>query len=213
MKLTTPLKLFLSVALLAGSAQAAGLSLGPLGLGQGHSTVDPAGTLQYFDPSGIVITYHGQPQTSYTSGGNSRGWNNDPNPGILGFSDIGSDHLAIAHFNGAVESIDLDFTGASGVDLATVRLKVYDLDSGGGFTEELAISTQATLVGVAGDVAGTATHDVALATGGGLVTLTPNLNPGGSSGLSGFTLTFVPEPSTGLLALLGGSLMFFRRRR
>ena len=63
MKLTTPLKIFLSVALLAGGAQAAGLSLGPLGLTEGHSTVNDPGTLVYTDlSSGVVISYFGQPQ-------------------------------------------------------------------------------------------------------------------------------------------------------
>ncbi|MCB1098832.1 MAG: PEP-CTERM sorting domain-containing protein [Verrucomicrobiae bacterium] len=218
MKLTTPLKIFLSVALLAGGAQAASLSLGALGLTQGHSVSNPAGTLQYFDPSGIVITYSGQPQSNYVNSGGTRGWNNDPNPGITGFSAVSADHLAIAHFGDAgattPEKITLDFSTASGVNLSSVRLKVWDLDSGGGFTESLTISGNPTLVGHVGDDGGTLSYDVPL-TVGGLVTITPNMNPGANQGLSAFTVTWdaVPEPSTGLLALLGSSVLFLRRRR
>ena len=225
MKLTTPLKIFLSAALLAGGAQAASLSLGAGGLGQSHSTADPAGTLVYTDPSGIKISYFGQPQAQFGNGAGTRGWSNDPNTGIKGFGEITSaagDHLAIAHFgnstSGTTESINIDFSSASNVNLATVRLQAFDLDTldGSLFVEEWAISGNPTLVGIGVDGVGAMTHDVPLAVGGsGLVTLTPNQNPSGTSGLSGFTVTWdaVPEPSTGLLALLGSSVLFFRRRR
>jgi hypothetical protein len=214
MKLTTPLKIFLSVALLAGGAQAAGLSLGPLGLTDGHSTVNNPGTLVYTDlSSGVVISYFGQPQGLFGNAAGTRGWNNDVNPFVSGFNDVGVDHLAIAHFGGA-DSIKIDFSTASGVNLNTVRLQVYDLDTGSGVLETLSISGNPTLTGIAGDALGALTHDVAL-TVAGSVTLTPNQNLGASAGLSAFTVTWdaVPEPSTGLLALLGSSVLFFRRRR
>jgi hypothetical protein len=217
MKLTTPLKIFLSVALLAGGAQAASLSLGPGGLNS--TAANPAGTLFYTDPSGIVIKYFGQSQSNFGIAAGTRGWNNDANPGVNGFSEVGVNHLAIAHFGNSTatttESIELNFSG-SAINLSTVRLKVYDLDTNGGFQEQLAISNgNGTLLGGAA-VAGAGTNDIALAIpADGIVTLTPNQNPSGSAGLSAFTLewTAIPEPSTGLLALLGSSVLFFRRRR
>ena len=208
MKLTTPLKIFLSVALLASGAQAAGLSLGPLGLTNGHSSVSAPGTLFYTDPSGVTIQYFGQPQANFSNSGGTRGWNNDANSFVNGFSEVGVDHLAIAHFGDAgatsPESIRINFSTASGVDLSSVRLQVYDLDSiVGGFTESLAISGNPTLTGSAGSLSGALSHDVPLVLTGGAVTITPNMNPGASAGLSAFTVTWnvIPEPSTGLHSL------------
>lgn len=227
MKLTTPLKIFLSVALLAGGANAASLSLGAGGLSTGHGASGNT-TLTYTDPSGIVITYTKSTQADFTGAGglNSRGWSNDPATDVLGFTEIAGtvpDHLAIAHFD-AGDQVNINFNAASNVDLSTVKLVMWDLDSnvnnGNTFTEFINLvdgagTTQ--LLGSGSALAGDQNVTQALTIGGPtqLVQLKANVNPNGDFGLSAFTLTWdaVPEPSTGLLALLGSTVLFFRRRR
>ena len=221
MKLTTPLKIFLSVALLAGGAQAASLSLGGGGLATAHA----GGTLTYTDPSGIVIHYTKAPQAGFTSGSNSRGWSNDPAADVLGFQEINPpvpDHLSVAHF-GAGDQVNLDFSSAGLVDLSTVVLRVYDLDTNGvapdTFTEVLNVEDGAgnnPINGNAGALNGeSVTYAMTLGGGTTSAILRANTNPFGSSGLSAFTVewTPIPEPSSGLLALFGASVFFLRRRR
>ena len=224
MKLTTPLKIFLSVALLAGGAQAASLSLGAGGLTPSHGA-NP-GTLVYTDPSGIKISYNGQPHdpagpaTGYISGANARGWNNDATGSQFGFPEVTVDHLAIAHFDpspSSAESVVIDFSGATPA-IATATLIVYDLDTNGTFTEDLTWTNggnAGVLNGDPGAIAGVQTHTLVIPDVGASLVLTPNVNVGSGMGLSAFDIryTVVPEPSTGLLALLGGSLLFFRRRK
>ena len=219
MKLTTLLNSFLALSLLAGAANAAALSLAS---GSGFGTnLNAPGTLAYNgDPSGIKISFSGQPHSQFGNAAGTRGWNNDPSTGVLGYSEVknaGFDHVAIAHFNTfGADQVTIDFNSASGVNLSTVHLIVWDLDTNGGFQETLLVSNNPTQIGAAGGVNGTQTNDLALTIPASkIITLTPNQNPAGSAGLSAFTLTWnpVPEPSTGLLALLGGSVLFLRRRR
>jgi len=75
--------------------------LGPGGLTELHGA--SPGTLVYTDPSGIKISYSGQPHSQYVNAGGSRGWNNDQFDPV-GSSEItgaGFDHLAMAHFSSA----------------------------------------------------------------------------------------------------------------
>ena len=231
MKLTTPLKAFFSLALLAGAANAASLSLGALGLTESHPGPANANTtLLYTDPSGITIQYSKANQSDYSLGGappvNSRGWSHDSNTDVVGFQEIAGvapDHLAIAHFNGA-DQVNISFANATDVDLSTVKLTVWDLDTnntgGNDFTELLNVRIDGTVtqtlfgagVALAGDPITEAIGGISQNSN---VQLLANSNPFGAAGLSAFTLTWdpVPEPSTGLLALIGGSLLFLRRRR
>jgi hypothetical protein len=238
MKLTTPLKIFLSVAYLAGGVQAAtsSLSLGAGGLTTNH--VGPVGsldTLSYEDPSGIVITYTKADQAAFTAvteGGmsiSSRGWSNDPASDVIGYTPLKAfvpDHLAIAHF-GAADQVNIDFSHATNVAPGTVKLRVWDLDMQTGqdgiqHIDLLNIVDNGgpnfALVGK-----GTSGLDDSFVeyglSGVGLTTLKAN---SGSlaptfldNSMSAFTLTWenVPEPATGLLALLGSSVFLFRRRR
>jgi hypothetical protein len=226
MKLTTPLKAFLSLAILAGAAStgnAASLSLGAGGLTELHGAAP--GTLVYTDPSGIKISFAGQPHTSFVNVDGSRGWNNDqfdPIGGAEIFAAVG-DHIALTHFGGP-ELVTIDFTSATDVIPGTVSLSVYDLDAPTISTDESwtitdgglgAVLTSAGGLAAGGPFGGGLTHTQALDIAGGIVTITPSQNAGTTTGISGFNLSFqVPEPATGMLALLGGcSLLFLRRRR
>ncbi|MGK0187292.1 MAG: hypothetical protein ACI9R3_003078 [Verrucomicrobiales bacterium] len=227
MKLTTPLKIFLSVALLAGGAQAASLSLGAGQLSRGHGAA-PNTTLTYTDASGIVITYTKSNQSDFigAAGLNSRGWSHDPATDVIGFQEIAGvvpDHLAISHFD-AGDQVNISFSGASNVNLSTVKLVMWDLDTnlnnGNSFQEFVNLVDGAGVTQILGSaVALTGDQNVnqALTIGNPaqLVQLKANVNPNRDFGLSAFTLTWdaVPEPSTGLLALLGSTVLFFRRRR
>lgn len=234
MKLLNPLKIFLSAAVLAGGAQAASLSLGPGGLTTAHANGVPNTTLTYVDPSGIVIHYSKSSQANFTGGSNlnSRGWSNDSgNADVLGFAEIAGvrpDHLAIAHFNGA-DKVIIDFTNASNVNMSTAKLVVWDLDTNitnqvsDPFTEIIEVYNGSDIPGnFLGTMTGSPTADngsaeqeFSLAGVTNFATLTVNSNPVRPYGLSAFTVTWdpVPEPSTSLLALLGGSFLFLRRRR
>jgi len=114
--------------------------------------------------------------------------------------------------------VTIDFSSASNVILSSVQLIAFDIDTPtGGFAEVVTVTdgNGATALNSAGaPLAGNQSHTLALNITG-PVTLTPNLNPGDSSGLSGFDLSFdvIPEPATGLLALLGCSFLIVRRRR
>ena len=217
MKLTTPLKAFLGLTLLAGVADAASLSLGAGGLTTNHVDTPPLQTLEYTDLSGIVINYTKSPHSDFSSGGNSRGWSLDPHADVVGHQDVIAvvpEHLAMAHLTRA-DQVNINFQNATLVDLSTLTITVYDLDTNTGSTEFINVVDGApfTITGSAGPLNGEAvTHPLTVGDHNQLVTLFANSS---AAGYSSFTLNWdvIPEPSTGLLALVGGSLLFLRRRR
>lgn len=227
MKVTSLLLVFCAGSLLTPESHGASLSLGPGGLTSMHPAGgSPNSTLQYVDPSGIVIVYTKPSQANFTGdkGLNSRGWSHDADADVLGFVEIKAqrpDHLAIAHFNGA-DQVNISFASASNIDLSTVKLHIWDLDTniGSNFTEAMNIIdssgvTFLTGAGVAQDGSFEIVHPLSIGSPNQLVQLKLNSNPRRDFGLSAFTLSWdaVPEPSTGLLALLGGSFLFLGRRR
>ena len=206
---------------------AASLALGPGGLTKAHPAGGPPNTLlKYIDPSGIEILYSKPDQANFTgiSGLNSRGWSHDGDSDVLGFTEIAGvrpDHLSIAHFRGA-DQVNISFANAANVDLSTVKLHIWDLDTNGTsqFQEKINV------VGAAGTTLLTGSgvpqmgvlelvHPLTILSPNDTIRLKANSNTQRAFGLSAFTLSWdpVPEPSTCLLTLLGTALLISRRRR
>ena len=213
------LPLILAAMCLGASAQAATLDLGSL-----------TGTFAtgYTDSNGITISYL---QGSSSSPDESSGYSGDSGRGMNGLSATGfpNGHLAV----GPGDIVTLNFNS---VQPSTVSITFFDLDNAGQGTDESATirssGAPANVAGSPGIILNSQADSVGVITVTGLV---PDANgeikidsasaPANSSGYFAISAStvgdqggggggpVVPEPSSSLLALLGLSLVTFRRRR